>query len=252
MKAAKILLFLFFTIALFACGGGGGGTSTPPIGSYNSVRLEALVTGSSTGIDPTNIFTSEQVTFRLTGLPDAGGSREVIPITGWTSTGSIGGTLNSGGTFVASATPGGGSGTVQITFQSETFRTTVRVVTRQAEVRGFCRLTDGRPAPRIGVHLLNNAGAIVATGLVASDGNIRISAPTSATRLNLDFSTVDPSALFYIRQFFFNGVDYSTVISGCTAPLPTLTSGAVTNLATNIVTYAISTGPPPPPPSGCS
>jgi hypothetical protein len=69
--------------------------------------------------------------------------------------------------------------------------------------------------------------------------------------MTADFSGVDPGATFYVRQFFYNPKDYSTLISGCTAPLPALTNGVTTNLLSDIVFYQNSGGPPPPPPSGC-
>jgi hypothetical protein len=240
---------------IVACGGSGPGT--PPIDStvYVSVRAEAVLASTGAAVDASNIFTGEQIQFRLTGVNsvDTAGPRVVIPNTTWRMTGTPGGTLSSSGVFTAGGSAGTSNATVTSTYQSNDYSLLTRVVAPQAVIRGRGRITDGRPAARIQVLALNSSGSIVATGNVASDGTIRMSVPTNATRLTTDFSGVDPSATFYVRQFFYNGFDYSTVINSCTAPLPTgLTNGVTTNLASDIVFYLNSGGPPPPPPSGCN
>lgn len=240
---------------IIACGGSGG--TTPPVDNtiYVSVRAEAVLVSTGASVDASNIFVGEQVQFRLTGVDstNTSGPRVVIPNTTWRMTGSPGGSLSSSGVFTAGSTAGTSNATVTSTYQTNDYSLLTRVVAPQAVIRGRGRLTDGRPTARIQILALNSTGGIVATGNVSSDGTIRMSVPTTATRFTADFSGVDPTATFYVRQFFYNGFDYSTVINNCTAPLPTgLTNGSVTNLASDLVFYLNSGGPPPPPPSGCN
>lgn len=241
---------------ILACGGSGGGPTTPVDSRiFVSVRAEAVLVSSGAGVDASNVFTGEEIQFRLTGVDsvDTSGPRVVIPNTSWRMTGNPGGSLTSAGVFNAGVTAGAASAVVTSTYQANDYSLLTRVVSPQAVIRGRGRITDGRPAARIQILALNATGAIVATGNVASDGTIRMSVPTTATRLTTDFSGVDPSATFYVRQFFYNGFDYSTVINNCTAPLPSgLANGVSTNLASDLVFYLNSGGPPPPPPSGCN
>jgi hypothetical protein len=255
MKKQLFLWIAAVTILLVitACGGGGASVPTPNPGPFVSVRIEAVLTTGSSSVDASNIFPKEAVTFRLTGIGqnDTTQTRVTIPTTGWTSTGTIGGTLSTNGSFVANDTPPGSSGTVKITYDGSNYSLLTRVVQPEAILKGKGRLTDGRPTAKITIQALNSSGNVVAFGNVAADGTIRMSVPTNATRITADFSGVDPGATFYVRQFFYNTKDYSTLISGCTAPLPALTNGVTTNLLSDIVFYQNSGGPPPPPPSGC-
>ena len=137
-------------------------------------------------------------------------------------------------------------------FDGAQYSSTIRVVQPDAILTGLGRTTDGFPGGGIQIKALNSGGTTVATGLIASDGTIRMSVPTSAVLFTTNFALIDPGPQFYYaRQFAYNGKDYSTVITTCTAPLPPLTSGVASNLATSVVFYANTSNFPPPPPDGC-
>jgi hypothetical protein len=242
------ILFALLMVVIVACGGGGGPTTG---GTFTSIRMEAIINGTSTSIDPTNIFTNEQIQFRLTGV-DENSLRVVIPTSGYSLTGTPGGTLDSNGLFSAGSSPTGFTGTVKVTFDSVQYTTAAKVVVPDAVIAGLGRTTSGAPAKGVQIWALNSSGTVVGTGTVATTGAIRFSVPPTAVRFTTSFAAIDPGPnFFYVRQFAYGGLDYSTTIAGCTAPLPTLTSGVTSVLSTNVVFYAISSGTPPPPPDGC-
>ncbi len=254
---AGILIALFLVIATTfgtsGCGGGTGttGTTSTTSGSFTSIRMEAVINNTSTSIDPTNVFVNEQIKFRLTGV-DETSTRVVIPTSNYTLTGTPGGTLDTTGLFSANSSPSGLSGTVSVTFETLQYTSAVKVVTPAAIVTGLARTTAGAPAKGIVINALNSSGTIVGSGTVATTGAIRFSAPTSAVRFTASFIPIDPGPNpYYARQFAYGGKDYSTTIASCTAPLPALTNGVASNLTTNVVFYANSSGFPPPPPNGC-
>ncbi|MBI1331909.1 MAG: hypothetical protein JST12_17895 [Armatimonadetes bacterium] len=244
------VLFALLIIVLSACGGGGGGGGTTGyVGPITSIRLEAIVEGTSTVVDPSNIFVNEQVRFRLTGIDEGtiGQPRIVLPSGAWTLTGTPGGTLASDGLFSANSTPTGFFGTAKATFESINYTSSVRVVAPEAIMVGHGRLTNGNPTPNVQIQALNSSGTVVATGLVGADGTIRMSVPTTAVA----FTTAFPSD-YYVRQFSFAGKDYATTVNGCFAPLPTFTLGQTTSMSTDVVFYSTFDTSPPPPPDGCS
>jgi hypothetical protein len=249
-------LFALFLLVITACGGGGPGTTsttstTSTTGTFTSIRMEALINGTSTSIDPTNIFVNEQIKFRLTGVNDSS-VRVVIPTSGYSLSGTPGGSIDSTGLFSASSSPTGLSGTVSVTFDTLQYTSAVKVVTPAAILVGLGRTTSGAPAKGVQIRALNSGGSVVATGTIATTGAIRMSVPTSAVRFTANFAAVDSvPPLYYARQFAYGGKDYSTTIASCTAPLPALTNGVASNLLTDVVFYANSSGFPPPPPDGC-
>ncbi len=247
------ILFILFLFTITACGGGGGTNgSNGSTGGFASIRMEAVIDGSSptTTVDPTNIFVNEIVRFRLTGVDDTS-TRVIIPTSGYTLTGAPGGALDSTGLFTASSSGTGSSGAVHVTFDATNYSLTVKVVTPDAILKGTGRTTEGFPAAGVQIKALNVSGTVVGTGFIATDGTIRMSVPTSAVKFTTDFSTADPQAKYYVRQFAYSGKDYSTTIVTCTAPLPALTSGLTSNLSTALAFYRLTSGIPPPPPNGC-
>lgn len=238
---------------LLACGGGGGAPTNPnpDPGPFTQIRLEAVSTTTGQFVDPTNIFTNESITFRLSGI-NSNNQRVVISTSGWGITGVNAGVLQSNGNLVASANPTGVTGTVSVTYDTIQYSGLVRVVSPQAILTGRIRLITGTLVGRVGIHCLNSSGTVVATGMSAADGSVRLSVPTTAVRFRTDYSIVDPAATFYVRQFAYNGRDYSTSISSCTAALPTLVNNAITNFVTDVVVYSSQDFQnPPPPPNGC-
>jgi hypothetical protein len=264
MKQNRIIagfIFVMLLALIVACGGGGGtpGTTattatTGIVGPVTGVRLEAVTEGTSTVVDPTNIFVGEVVRFRVTGLDQgqAGSPRVVLPGTTFSLSGNPGGTLQSTGVFTASGTPTGSFGQVSTSYSGTSYTASVRVVSPQAIVQGTGIINTGQIPAGVQIQALDVSGTVVATGLVSANGNIRLSAPTSAVRLTVNFALVDPSASYYYRQFKYNSKDYSTLIPDCTAVLPTLTVGTTSNLASQILFYASSSSTPPPITDGCS
>ncbi len=99
----------------------------------------------------------------------------------------------------------------------------------------------------VSVVFYNSGGLAVAQIVTGANGTFSATVPTTARRFHLDKTTIPTG--FY-GAFEFDAKRYSALIGSCSAPLPTLTSGANVTLATNIEVPPTS-GPPPPPPNGC-
>ena len=216
--------------------------------------MEVVLDGTTTVIDPTNIFVGEKVKFKLTAIDGGvvGNPRVTLNINNWTMTGAPGGTLTSNGSYSGSGIASPSTGIATASFEGLTFTTGVRVVQPQAILTGKIRLTTGQGVSKLKIQVLDPALNIVAEGLSGADGVIRMSVPTNATKFNVDFSVADPTVIYYIRQFAYNGKDYSPGVSGCVAPLPALTNLATSALVGDIAIYQASPTFPPPPPDGCS
>lgn len=251
------VLFALLCVILIACGGGGPGDpggGSGGVGPFSSIRLEAVLDGTTTVIDPTNVFVGEKVKFKLTAIDGGvvGNPRITLNINNWSMTGTPGGSLASNGLYSGSPTASVSTGTASASFEGLTFTSSVRVVQPQAVITGKIRLTTGQGVSKLQIQALDASANVVATGLSGADGIIRMSLPTTATKFNVDFSIADPTLIYYIRQFAYNGKDYSPGVSGCVAPLPTLTNLVTTPLATDVAIYQASPTFPPPPPNGCS
>lgn len=261
IRLAAVIPFLLLLIIITACGGGGGtGTSststtstTGLVGPFSGIRVEGLLNGSSM-VDPNNIFVNETVQFRITGIDEGQLSqpRVVLPSSGWNLSGSAGGSLTSAGLYTAPATASPSSGSVLVTFQGSTYGAAILVKNPQAILKGKARLRSGVPTQtnlalntNVTIQALDSSGTVLASGRPAPDGTIRIGLPTTSVKFTFALSSN------YAKQFAYNGLDYSTLIAGCTAPLPTLTAGNTSNLLTDAVLYANNEGTPPPPPDGC-
>jgi hypothetical protein len=256
MSTITRVLFALLCVALIACGGSGGPDlpDSGGVGPFSSIRLEAHLDGTTTVIDPTNIFVGEKVKFKLTAIDGGvvGNPRITLNINNWSMTGSPGGTLSANGTYTGSSSASASTGTATASVEGLTFTTGVRVVQPQAVITGKIRLTTGQGVSKLQIQALDASANIIATGLSGADGVIRMSLPTSATKFNVNFSIADPGVIYYIRQFAYSGKDYSPGVTGCVAPLPTLTNLAITPLASDIAIYQASPTFPPPPPNGCS
>lgn len=257
MKRLTAILFVIFCALLIACGGGGGGGtttgSTGGVGPFSSLRMEATLDGTTTLIDPSNIFPGEKVNFAITAIDGGqiGNPRVKLNVNNFALTGTPGGSITGAGAYSGSSTPSAAAGTVTATAESLNFSLPIRVVPAQATLTGRIRLTTGTPVNRIQLIALNAAGTTVATGLTTPDGTLRMSLPTTAVKFTINFDIADPGFTFYVRQFAYNGSDYSPGVVGCTAPLPTLTNGATAALPADIFVYFQSDLNPPPPPNGC-
>lgn len=133
---------------------------------------------------------------------------------------------------------GGGTGT------NSTTTTTTGPTTggNNATVTGSMSDSNGSLSGVI-IEFFSATGAIVKSVQV-ENGKFSASVPPSAVSFNLESSTIN-RANDYV-EFNYNGVWYSSTISGCNAPLPTLTAGQTVTL-TDILIPATSTPPPPPP-----
>lgn len=256
MSKITRVLFALLCVVLIACGGGGGTTDggSGGVGPFSSIRLEAVLDGTTTQIDPTNIFLGEKVKFKLTAIDGGvvGNPRVTLNVNNWSMSGTPGGTLSSNGSYSGSATPSPSVGTATASAEGLTFTTSVRVVQPRAVLTGKIRLTTGQGVSKLQIQALDPSLNIVATGLSGADGVIRMSVPTNATKFNVDFSIADPTVIYYIRQFAYSGKNYSTGVSGCVAPLPTLVNLMTSPLASDIAIYQANPNFPPPPPDGCS
>ncbi len=237
-------------VTVWNCGGGGGSTPAPndPIAGLSNVRVEPVLIATNKPIDPSQIFVGDEVRFRLVGR-NAANETVYVNVNGFTSTPSASGSVATDGSFtpVAASSPF----SVQVSVGSSSFATSAQVKATDVILTGRLRTQLGFPAARVTLQCLNSSGAVVASANASSDGSIRMTTPASATRINVAFTTADPGATIYARQFFYNAFDYSTLISGCTGPLGPLTSGSPYALLTDVVVYQLAGGTPPPPPNGC-
>lgn len=237
-------------VTLWNCGGGGGGTPSPtnPIEGLSNVRIEPVLIATNKPIDPLQIFVGDEVRFRLVGR-NASNETVYVNVDGFTATPTSSGTVATDGRFNAVAASSAFS--VQVAVGTSSFATSAQVRATDVLLTGNLRTQLGFPAARVTVQCLNSSGTVVASANAASDGSIRMTTPSSATRLSVAFATADPGATIYARQFFYNGSDYSTLISGCTSPLGPLSSGTPYSLLSDIVVYQLVGSTPPPPPDGC-
>lgn len=242
---------LLSVVTIWNCGGGGGGTPSPnnPIEGLSNIRIEPVLIASNKPIDPLQIFVGDQVRFRLVGR-NASNETVYVNVDGFTATSTASGVVATDGTFTAvSANP---AFSVQVTVGTSSFATSAQVRSTDVVLSGRLRTQLGFPAARVTVQCLNSSGSVVASANASSDGSIRMTTPATATRMNISFATADPGATIYARQFFYNALDFSTLISGCTAPLGPLTSGTPYALLTDVVVYQLVGSTPPPPPNGCN
>ncbi|MEI7576590.1 MAG: hypothetical protein WCK51_06840 [Armatimonadota bacterium] len=256
MSTITRVMFALLCVVLLACGGGGPKTddNLGGVGPFSSLRMEVRLESTNAIIDPTNIFVGERVKFRITAIDGGvvGNPRITLNVNNWSLSGAPGGTLAPDGTYTGSGTASSSTGIATATADGLTFTTGVRVVQPQAVITGRIRLTTGQGASKLQIQAIDAAANVVATGLSGADGYIRMSLPTTAKKFSVDFSIADPTLIYYIRQFAYNGKDYSPGISGCVAPLPTLTNLVTSPLITDIAIYQASPTFPPPPPNGCS
>jgi len=126
---------------------------------------------------------------------------------------------------------------------------TVANVGDNATVTGSVRLENS--ATGVGsviVAFYNNSGAELGRVTTGTDGRFTAVIPVSARRFHVISSSLTPN---YYAQYTYGALRYSSLLGGCTAPLPTLSAGTTTALPTSIFVNPAS-DPPPPPPNGCS
>lgn len=257
MKVWLALLGLFILALAFGpvsgCGGGTGSTGTNGTGTTGTiVRYGVEATKGGAVIDPTNIVEGETVQFQIVGYT-ANNQRIVQSSSGWTTdpTGQSEGTLSSSGSFTASTY----GPQFTVTGTSNSVPRTGKAQVRQiggALVNG--RIVDGYGNPVYGaqVDFYDTNNIVVGTAIAQGNGTFRASVPATAVTFEVNKSSIPVG---YYKQFLYSG-KWFLPQGVCRAPLPTLTAGQTTNLATDIQIPPTSnngTGlPPPPPPSACS
>jgi hypothetical protein len=124
-------------------------------------------------------------------------------------------------------------------------RITVKVVGKEtAIVKG--KVWNGTSGiAGVQVRFFQGATPVVVT--TSSTGDFALAVNAASTKeFRIDGGTVPGS---YYSQFQYDGLEYSTLITSCKAPLPPLAAGKTVS-GINLKLSSIS-GPPPPPPSGC-
>lgn len=226
-------MLLAFCLVFLACGGGGGGG-----GGGESVSV-SLSPGSST------VGLNGQVLFVATV------SNSTNPAVTWSSTS---GTITPTGDRTATFTAPNFETQATVTAASvaDPTKTDSSVVTVQqgvATVTGqVLRQSSSLGLSGVVVEFRDNTGTVLATATTNSFGNFSAAVPVAAVRFHLQNATVPVG---YYKQFNYDGMRFATTITTCSAPLPALTEGVTTPLATTI-TVPATTGPPPPPPNGCT
>jgi hypothetical protein len=232
IPALIIFLLALLSIALSSagCGGGGGGG-----GSNGS-------SGGSFSLSPATATVGANGTVYL--YASANGTPVDVS---WTTTAGV---LTPTGIGTATlAAPSTGTATVTATLISNPARSDTTVVTVNdtlATVRG--RVVTDSNAGFGGIIIDFKAGnTTVASVITMPNGQFSAGVPTTATRFHIRNSSIPSS---YYKQYSYNSLRYTTLVSTCTAPLPALSVGGDVALLTNIVINS-NVGPPPPPPSGC-
>jgi len=228
----RLTVFVLLCLTFLACGGGGGGGG----GGGLSVNLQpASATVGRNG----------QVNFTATV------SNASNPDVTWSaSTGSI--TPTGVGTATYTAPNAAATATVTATSVEDNTKSdssTVTVVVGVATVTGkVVRSGSSLGLANVIIEFRDAGGATVATVTTNGSGNFSAGVPTTATRFHVRNSTV-PSG--YYKQYTYDGLRYTTLETTCSAPLPSLSEGTSTALASEIA-FSPTSNPPPPPPNGCT
>lgn len=259
MKKYYPLFLLVVFILAIACGGGGGSNSTTNTTTSTTTggttKAEAVLAGNpSQIIDPLNIQVGETIQFEVVHYT-AANVRSVLASSNWTTTdnGASVGTLSPSGVLTASASSPG-TFTATGTSGGSNFSINYLVKPIQALVSGTMLDSNGDPVSGVSIVFYTAGGTPVGRVKTASNGTFRASVPTTATKFNLDPTTMSFDK--YFKSFVFSSKRYSALIAtSCAAPLPPLTNGVTTPISTVTVDAAMTLGqhnPPPPPPNGCS
>ncbi len=266
---ASLVVSILAACILFSgigCGGGGtsGGSGTTsgstgtPGGTVFSQQLVGITSGSVVrGLG--DLAVGESVDLRSLDLYSSAatgyGTVANIVLTASPSVATVSGTtLNAVGAGTATITATNADGTALHDGDGNPIAATTIVVSPLgARVTGRVRgvITTTAAAAGIGttvVRFFDSSGSIVAESPSGPDGRYQANVPTNAVSFIVDFAAMPNT---YYNQFTFGTLDYSASVTGCAAPLPTLSTGGST-AQNDVITYRRGVGnPPPPPPSGC-
>ncbi|MBI5706526.1 MAG: hypothetical protein HZC36_06005 [Armatimonadetes bacterium] len=226
-----VLFPLLCLLALLLLGCGGGGSPSP--GGGVSISL----TPTSATVGPNG-----QVDFVATVTGSA--NQEVS----WSApTGSFNATGVGKATYTASTL----STTVTAASIADPtkFKTaSVTVVANQATLKGRVQQNDTAGGiSGVVIDFYNIGGTVIGTATTNASGNFTLAIDPSAVTFQLRPASISSG---YYKAYKYNVKHYTPLELACRAPIPTLTAGTTTNLATPIVlsrTYEA----PPPPPDGC-
>jgi hypothetical protein len=236
----KTVLGLGFVVAaltlLFGCGGGGGGggtntTTTTTTGNVTVSIMPSKITlkpGAATTFNA-SVSDGTNVTFTRTGGTIVGTGNSVS----YTAPAAV-------GTYTVTAT----SVEKKTVSNSATVTVSTGVSGNTATISGTLGDNLG-PLSNVAIQFFNAGGGVVGTA-TAVNGAYSASVPITAVSFNLVASTINKQNDY--SEFFYQGVWYDPTISGCNAPLPTLSGNEVLPLG---AIQMLSTQNPPPPPPNC-
>lgn len=235
-------------------GGGGGGTATSSTGTtsgtYHSPEVTGYV-GSSAGpmLDTRNVYVGETVQLQITAR-DTSNNLVVLNGVNWVTTAppTIA-TVTSAGVLTGIGSSSGKAYTIYGSYKGTRYSANLIVTAQQDLVTGIVR--NASEAIASGIVLFYNAsGKQVGEAYTTRDGSFQASVPSTATRFTINLSLVDPSSIYFYKEFAYGSNNYLEGTS-CLAPLPSPLSAAnATALPNDIVVFLQTLGPPPPP-TGC-
>ena len=232
-------------VAVIGCGGGGSGGGGG-VGPFSIVRVEAATA------DPLNILVGDSVQFVVAGYEVGTNNRVILQATSWSVLDNqTVGTINGNGVFNA-ATPG--NARIGATWNGVPPVTPLPITVRPqglAGVQGSVR-NGSTPVRGVIVIFYNAANTEVGRATTLSDGSFKAWVPTTATRMNLDVTTLDGR---WLRQWDYIADTYQAGndIPNCHATF-VLTGGPLTNGQTRIISdpiFVFDLNTPPPFPTGC-
>ncbi|MDQ2987304.1 MAG: Ig-like domain-containing protein [Armatimonadota bacterium] len=245
MKFFTLVSIGAFALAVIGCGGGGSGGGGGG-GPFSIVRVESPST------DPLNILVGQSVQFELAGYEQGSGNRVVLQATSWSVLDNPAvGTINGNGSFTG-ALPG--NARIGATWNGTPTVTPLPISVRPQGIAGLAgSVRNGGTAVRGVVVVFYNAGNTeVGRATSMADGSFRAWVPTTATRMNLDTTTLDGR---WLRQWDYLSETYQAgqQIPNCHATF-VLTGGVLTNGETRTISGPVQVfdlNTPPPFPSGC-
>jgi hypothetical protein len=245
MKFFSLVAIGAFALAVVGCGGGGSGGGGGG-GPFSIVRVE------SPSADPLNILPGENVQFELAGYEVGSGTRVVLNATSWSVLDNTSvGTINGNGMFTAT-TPG--NARIGAMWNGTPPASPLPIVVRASNLAGVSGTVRNGGTPVRGVVVIFYNASDVEVGRATSlhDGSFKGWVPTTATRMNLELTTLDGR---WLRQWDYRGDTYQAgnQIPNCHATMVLtggpLQVGVVRNMADPVQVFDLNT--PPPFPTGC-
>jgi hypothetical protein len=123
----------------------------------------------------------------------------------------------------------------------------IDVQERPAVIRGKVMSMNGVGVGGVRVQMMDDTGAVLATGTTESDGTFGVVSPMSVVRFQVDPQSI-PSA--YYTRYRYGGRVYEAADVNCPAPLPEVCGHLEVNLPSAIVLVPRTL--PAPDPTGCS